>query len=199
MPVIRYVTHPDVVVDPQVAIERWGLRPSGLDRARAMLHQPWVAGVERIVSSDETKARQTAEVLAARLDLPVEVRQDTGENDRSATGFLPPEEFERTADAFFARPDDSVRGWERATDAQHRIVAALADLLDAPSSGSTVVVGHGGVGTLWCCHLLGVPISRELDQPGQGHYITVDVARRAVLHPWRAIDDIESASAGTVV
>lgn len=36
------------------------------------------------------------------------------ENDRSSTGFLPPEEFEVVADAFFAQPGVSVRGWETA-------------------------------------------------------------------------------------
>ena len=47
-----------------------------------------------------------------------------GENDRSATGFLPREEFWATADLFFAHPTESIRGWERAIDAQARIVAA---------------------------------------------------------------------------
>ena len=196
MPLIHYVTHPQVVVDPQVPIERWGLSPTGLARVEALLRQPWMAQVGRIVCSGETKARRTAELLAERRGLQVEVRPDTGENDRSATGFLLPEEFERTADEFFARPEVSVRGWERAIDAQRRIVGALADLLDAPSAERTVVVGHGGVGTLWCCHLLGRPITRELDQPGQGHYVTVDVDRCELLHPWRAIDDLEPGAEG---
>lgn len=190
VPTVHYVTHPNVLVDPDAPIERWGLDATGVARATTMLRQPWVADVGRVVSSDETKALQTAELLAAHLGLQVEVRAGIGENDRSATGFLPPDEFERTADAFFAEPERSVRGWERAVDAQRRIVDALADLLDAPTADRTVVVGHGGVGTLWCCALRGVPISRAHDQPGQGHHIAVDVATRRVLHGWRPIDDL---------
>ena len=40
------------------------------------------------------------------------------ENDRSATGYLPPNQFEAMADRFFAEPQASVLGWERAVDAQ---------------------------------------------------------------------------------
>ncbi|UDY34488.1 histidine phosphatase family protein [Dermatobacter hominis] len=193
MTILRYVTHAEVEVDLSVPVARWGLSSTGRARVVAMLDQPWVPGVGRIVSSDETKAVETARILADHLGLSVEVRPGTGENDRTATGFLPPDEFEATADRFFAAPRRSVRGWERAADAQGRIVAALQDLLDAPSHASTVVVGHGGVGTLWWCWLAHEPISRRHDQPGQGHRFTVDVDRRAVLDRWRPIDEIDDA------
>ena len=120
--------------------------------------------IARIVSSTETKAIETTEILATHLELPVEVRPGTGENDRGATGIVPPEAFEDLADAFFADPHTSVRGWERAIDAQQRIVKGLDDLL-APRN-HVAVIGHGGVGTLWYCHLTGVPIDRCHDQLG---------------------------------
>lgn len=190
---LRYLTHPNVRIDSAVPIERWGLDEVGVRRATAALAQPWMAEVDHIVSSDETKARQTAEIFGSHLGLEVEVRDGIGENDRSSTGYLPPEQFEAMVDRFFASPEQSIRGWERAVDAQARIVAGLGDLLEQPLNESTVVVGHGGVGTLWCCWLNGQPISRRHDQPGQGHYVTVDVATRSVLHPWRAIDRVTDA------
>lgn len=189
MPVLRYLTHPDVQVDPAVPVERWGLNTTGLRRAAAALEQPWMASVERIVCSDEHKAVQTAHILGSHLCIDVEVRPGIGENDRSSTGFLPPDEFERMADRFFAEPEVSVRGWERAVDAQRRIVTGLADLLETPAADSTVVVGHGGVGTLWYCWLTGQAIDRRHDQPGQGHYFSVDVGTTAtVMHGWLPID-----------
>jgi broad specificity phosphatase PhoE len=187
---LRYVTHPQVAVDPATPIERWGLSPEGRGRAHALLGQPWVATVDRVVSSAEAKARETADVLASAIGLDVEVRPGAGENDRSSTGFLPPDEFEAMADRFFAEPEVSADGWERAVDAQRRIVDALADLLGPDATASTVVVGHGGVGTLWCCWLADRPISRRHDQPGQGHYVTVDVDSRRLLHPWHPIDEL---------
>jgi broad specificity phosphatase PhoE len=72
------------------------------------------------------------------------VVDDLGENDRSATGYLPKQEFEATADAFYARPQESVRGWERAADAQARIVRAVDQIVSqTPAEGDVAIVGHG--------------------------------------------------------
>lgn len=188
MALLRYITHPDVRVEPDVAVARWSLSDEGRRRAALMLELPWMGAVRRIVASDETKAIETATMLAVHLDLDIERRPGTGEIDRSAAGFLPAAEFEAVADECFANPTVSARGWERAVDAQRRVVEALADLLDDEGSGDVAVVGHGGVGTLWYCHLAGVPIERRWDQSGQGHYVTVDRAARRPLHHWLPID-----------
>jgi broad specificity phosphatase PhoE len=188
---LRYVTHAEVVVDPAVPVPEWGLSGRGRARVTAMLAQPWLASTTRIVSSAERKALDTADILATHLGLDVEVRHDTGEIDRSVPGFLPPDEFERVADECFAHPDRSARGWEPAAVAQARVATALLDLLATPDE--TVVVGHGGVGTLWWCRLGGVPIERRWDQPGQGHWFTV-VGGRPVDH-WHRIEDVDTTSA----
>ena len=65
-----------------------------------------------------------------------------GENDRSATGFLAPPDFEAAADRFFAEPETSFRGWERAIDAQARIVAAVDRTLETHDLS---VPGGGGM------------------------------------------------------
>lgn len=184
---LRYVTHPQVAVDPAIPVPKWSLSELGRSRARALLQQPWLRGVGRVVSSDETKALETAGIVAAHLGLPCEVREGIGENDRSSVGFVPPAEFEVLANAFFAEPERSVRGWERAVDAQRRIARGLEDLL-APSASDVVVVGHGGVGTLWYCYLNALAIDRRHDQPGQGHYFSVDLATRRAVHGWQPID-----------
>lgn len=184
---LRYITHPNVDIDPDVSVTAWSLSDVGRQRAAAMLAQPWVSSTTRIVSSDETKALETAQILADHLGLIVEVRDGCGENDRTATGFVPPDQFEVLADSFFARPETSTRGWERAVDAQQRVVGNLGDLLGS-SEDDVAVIGHGAVGTLWYCHLAGLAIDRQYDQPGQGHYFTVDLDTGTVDHSWVAID-----------
>ena len=74
----------------------------------------------------QRKARDGAQILADGLGIGrYGVVDDLGENDRSATGYLPGREFEATVDAFFAQPQTSVRGWESAVDAQARIIRAI--------------------------------------------------------------------------
>ena len=63
--------------------------------------------------------------------VPYSVVAALHENDRSATGYLPPDRFEAVADRFFAEPETSVLGWERAVDAQARIVACVARIVAA--------------------------------------------------------------------
>jgi broad specificity phosphatase PhoE len=144
-------------------------------------------GVRSVWASDETKAIEAAGIFAGAHGLPVVVHAGLHENDRSATGFLPPAEFERTANEFFAKPDESIRGWERAADAQKRVLGAFESIVATGAAGDIVIVAHGGVGTLLLCHLSGEPINRKHDQPFQGNYWALSLESREVLHPWRPI------------
>jgi broad specificity phosphatase PhoE len=185
--VALFISHPEVVVDPGVPVSRWHLSDRGIRRMRAFAASPDVQSLTAVWASHETKAIEAAGLLAGRFGLPVGVHEGLHENDRSATGFLPPPEFERMADAFFAHPEESVGGWERAVDAQARVAAAVDELLDRSPEGTVAFVAHGGIGTLLLCRYLGVPISRAADQPSQGHYWAFEQATRRVLHPWRSI------------
>ena len=184
-----YVSHPEVRIDASVPVPRWGLTDHGRARAEAMCAQPWMAQVERLISSDETKALELAAVVAAHRHLPIEVRPHTAETDRSATGFLPQADYDPVSHAWFASPEASPHGWESAAAVQRRIETALEDVL--AGDRNVMVAGHGGTGTLLWCRLAGQPIAAAHDQPGVGHYLTIDLATRRPLHHWRPIDDIE--------
>ena len=112
----------------------------------------------------KTKAIETATPLAQAIGCKLILRKGMHENDRSATGFLPPDEFEAVADQFFAYPDKSARGWETAIAAQSRIVNEIQECLRIYKDDDILFVGHGGVGTLLFCYLSDLPISREYDQ-----------------------------------
>jgi broad specificity phosphatase PhoE len=151
--------------------------------------RPWVARVTRILTSTEAKATETAALL--RPGLLAEAHEDLGENDRSATGYLPPAAFEAAADAFFARPYESFRGWETARAAQTRIMAAVRHCLTGHDPNSPVLfVGHGAVGTLLHQALNGRPISRTGDQPaGGGNLFAFRLTDLALLGPWQRMED----------
>ena len=161
-----YLTHPQVVIDPGVPVPDWRLSEAGQARIVALAASGALAGFDRIVTSAERKAIETGEILAAALALPLEQDADMGENDRSATGYLPSEAFEAAADAFFAEPDTSFRGWETARAAQARIVAAVDRRIATHPGARLILVGHGAVGTLLRCHLARRPIARAEDQTG---------------------------------
>ena len=187
---LYFITHPNVVVSRDVPVPRWPLSELGRERMRAGLRQPWVRDITAVYCSTEQKAIDGAEILAGHLALGFTQVAELGENDRSATGFLPPDEFERVADQFFASPDESIRGWERAVDAQSRVVRAVERIAGEDSGGAIAIVSHGAVGTLLYCHLAGEPIARHWDQPpnGGGNYYCFTFAPRRVFSWWRAFD-----------
>jgi len=176
-------------VDPAVPVPRWHLAPAGIARLRRFAASGALDGVTAVWASTECKAIEGAGVLAGALGLGLRVRDDLGENDRSATGYLQAAEFERMADAFFARPEESVRGWERAVDAQARIVGAVrAVAAEANGAGDILVVAHGAVGALLRGWLLRAPISRALDQPEAGCWFAVGLPEwRLVAPEWRVM------------
>ncbi len=196
------ISHPNVVISRDVPVPHWPLSERGRSRMRAGLQQPWVKDVVAIYSSTEQKAMDGAGILGEHLSLPFTAIHELGENDRSATGFLPGEEFERVADEFFANPQTSVRGWERAVDAQARMVKAVEQVagleqarakrggVAGEEAGAVAIVSHGAVGTLLYCHLTGQAISRRWDQPpnGGGNWFRFTLTPREASDRWQPLD-----------
>lgn len=192
--IVRYLTHPQVEIDAAVAVERWGLNDVGRRRVADLVASSGLAGTSVVVSSSETKAIETAAPIAAAIGVKHLIRDAMHENDRSATGFLPPAEFEQVADQFFATPDKSVRGWERAVDAQARIVRETKAALAEAPEGDVLLVGHGAVGTLLMCHLAGWAIERSRDQPGGGgNVFAFDRDSLRLLHGWAPMETMMPA------
>ncbi|WP_299554493.1 histidine phosphatase family protein [uncultured Tateyamaria sp.] len=191
-PQLRYLSHPQVQIDPRVPVTEWSLNSVGQTRINALAQviANRLQDTFSVFTSPERKARDTAAPLAAALGLDVTVAKDSYENDRASTGYLPPPEFETTADAFFADPDQSIRGWERAKDAQDRIFSSILHMTQAAPPGDMLVVGHGAVGTLLYCACAATPISRDHDQGpgGGGNLTTFDRATLQATTPWQSLE-----------
>ncbi|MEO1734386.1 MAG: histidine phosphatase family protein [Pseudomonadota bacterium] len=189
---LHFMTHADVVIDPKIEVPDWPLNDRGRARHADGARADYATAISAVYASNERKARDGAAILAKALGVEMQIVPDLHENDRSATGFLPKVEFETVADAFFAQPDQSVRGWEPARAAQSRIVAAVTRIAEQDATpGDIGIVAHGGVGTLLLCHALSVPISRVHDQPGRsgGNVFTLRVPGLQFVSGWRDLTD----------
>jgi broad specificity phosphatase PhoE len=188
---VRYLTHPQVNIDPAIPVPSWGLSEVGRMRTEGVTGTGRLAATTQIVCSGERKAIEAAEIIAAKLNVDVEVREAMHENDRSATGFLVPDEFDAVVNQFFAHPHICVRGWERAIDAQSRIVREVEHVLARNRPGDVLFVGHGGVGTLLFCHYSGVAIDRSYDQPaGGGYFFAFTRDGRRMQHSWCRLEEL---------
>lgn len=144
-----------------------GLDDAGHAQAEAMA--PYVAAMvpARLVSSDLTRARQTAEHVAALTGLPVEEDARLREFDVGERAGLTVAEF---ADRFprehaawqAGHVTGHVPGAETPAEVVARAVPALEDLWAATEPGSTtVVVGHGACLRVSVLALVGLPAGSE--------------------------------------
>jgi broad specificity phosphatase PhoE len=197
-----YITHPEVVIDPNAAMPRWGLSSLGRSRAERFANHPLVNDLTRLVSSTETKALELATILATRCKAPVDSGDKFDENDRRSTGFVPAARFEALLDALYAHPDESAGGWETARDTQRRVAGAFDDVLAGHDATRPIgFTGHGTVGTLLKCQLGGLTIARAEDQrrignPGGGNVFVVRLSDRKLMTDWISMEELPATIAG---
>lgn len=138
------VRHSVPEIDPARPATEWRLSEEGRARCERLGAQVGAYGPERLLSSPEPKALETAEQIAPALGLAVEIACDLREHERRTLPFLPRAEFLRRMGEFFARPDEVVVGEESADAARARF-AAVVEAISRPA----VVVTHGTVIALY--------------------------------------------------
>jgi broad specificity phosphatase PhoE len=181
-----YLSHPESAVNPLVPVPNWGLSARGIARATALAAR-WPFGSACLWASPERKAQDCAAICAYASGNTVKTLPESHEIDRNATGFVPAARHDALAHRLFRHPNESAEGWERAVDAQTRIVKAVTPLI-AQSCKSLILIGHGGVGTLLWLHLTGQPITPAADQPRQGCGWVYDLGQQRAIHGWRAFE-----------
>ena len=157
---IILVCHGRPVIDEKEAPAHWTLSEAGRDAATALAQEIKTRGafVYDIMSSSETKALQTAEILATCLDssAPVVVDANFSEHGRQHTDFRNSKDFETDIIRLFTRsPHELVFGDETADAAVERFAAGLQRWEDSSTSDITVVT-HGRVLSLYMGRKLGV-------------------------------------------
>ncbi len=148
------VRHAAPAPDPRRSPAEWRLSVDGR-RAAEQLAADWPGGVlAALYSSPEPKAIQTAEPLAKRFGIDVQVRECLHEVQRP-TGWL--EDYRRRVADYLS--GGTLNGWEPLPAAQQRIVACVRAVAAEAGEGPVAVVSHGMALTLLLAALRGGPPS----------------------------------------
>jgi probable phosphoglycerate mutase len=148
------------------------LSEEGVEQAWAL--RKWLEDVPftRIISSDLSRSRRTAQIIAGRQGCPVEAVPALREINLGDWDGLSFQEIrQRFPDEFAARGRD-IENWrpprgESFSDCRARVQAALGQIFFG-SQGNVLVVGHAGVNRLILCSALGIPV-RNLHSMGQDY------------------------------
>jgi broad specificity phosphatase PhoE len=159
----------------------WQLSQEGRSRAQQLVSHLMDFAPEVIVSSDEPKAKETAEILASRLQLDMKVLPDLHEHDRSNVPFLSFDTFQTSIQEFFQKPDQLVFGRETADQAYARFYKAIHSILSEHRDKTVVVVTHGTVISLFVARLTGRSDLELWNQLGLPSFVAMELGSNTVI------------------
>ncbi len=142
MSAVILVRHALPEISQGTSSKLWGLSESAREDCVLLAHA-LPATVTAVWSSEERKAKETADVLGLRLGLPVQVDARFGEVDRPAVW---DRDYREVAAGYLGGVDEP--GWEARDAVLARFSAALDEARRA-SAGDIVVANHGMALSLW--------------------------------------------------
>jgi len=137
------------------------LNERGREQARALAEELGGAGIVAVYASDLRRSLETAEIVAARLGLPVHADARLREVDVGEWSGLTPDEIAlRYPDAHARWIAYEGHGWvdgESYEQLAERVVAALVEIAAEHPGGTVLAVTHGGPVRAVGAHCAGVP------------------------------------------
>jgi broad specificity phosphatase PhoE len=147
------VRHSTVVVDPAVPAPQWRLSADGRIRCHQLAEQIGAYSPTRFVTSDEVKAVETGQLMAAHLKLPCTTAPNLHEQNRHGLPyFADKDEWATVVAQFFARPEQPVLGEETAGQARLRLEQAVDHLRQQYPDDRLALVTHGRILTAFISH-----------------------------------------------
>jgi broad specificity phosphatase PhoE len=141
-------------------------------------------GLDLLVSSEEPKAIETAQLVAARLRIDTATAPDLDEHRRP---FLA-DGFEVAIERFFAQPGERVFGDETANEARARFAEAVNAVLRDHRDGRIGIVAHGTVIALYAApyfHTGAAALWKRMQHPS---FVVLDTDEGTGL---RIVDEVE--------
>lgn len=119
----------------------WPLSDAGRQAAQTLASQEQLwEPVQRIFSSPELKAAETAHIIAGPNGITVTLVEDLREVQRVIGQWF--DDYPAAVRRYFATPHTAVHGWEPAAQAQARMVACVERLARAEPA-PFAIAGHG--------------------------------------------------------
>ena len=147
------IRHAKTKVIKDQASHLWQLEPSAYAASQNLARELKGKSIDKIISSKEPKAAETARAIAQTLELPFEMFKGLEEHDRTGVSFIESQDkWLKTLRAFFANPDSLIFGNETAEQARLRFDESIKALIQTYPNGTLAIVSHGTVMALFISH-----------------------------------------------
>ena len=175
------VKHSVPEIIESLSAHEWKLSEEGRAYAARLADVLTAYQPEVIVSSNEPKAKETAEIIAKSTQLNVSLVENLHEHDRGNVPYLSRERFHALIREFFQKPDTPVFGEETANQAHKRFSDAVHSVLKFHTDKTVAIVAHGTVISLYVSRLTGISDFRLWNELGLPSYIVLDLDAKTII------------------
>lgn len=174
--------------EPDVSSHDWKLSDAGRAKAATLAQRLQPQAAQRVFTSDEPKAIETGEIIAAALGVPTEILPDLHEHDRSNVPQMPTRDFISSMALFFKRRNELVLGRETAEQAERRVTRAIEGIMATHVNEHIAIVTHGTVLALYLSSLLRTDAFELWRRWGLPSYVVIDRETRRAVETVERID-----------
>ena len=175
------VKHSLPEIQTDVPASTWHLSVEGKLRTKRLAARLIFYRPDILVSSNEPKAFETAQIIASDLKLELQVVEDLHEHDRTNSPHLPADEFQNAVHEFFLHPDKLVFGNETADEAHARFSKAVQAILEIHKSKTIIIVSHGTVISLFASRLTRVSDISLWNELGLPSFVVLDMSMNSLI------------------
>ena len=141
------------------------LTAEGVAQAELLAKNCPLEKVSAIYSSDLSRAKTTAEILAKKFNLPVQLEKNLREVNFGDLEGKTLAEFEKEDPQnfynFFNKPDElKIKNAETFQELQARAFAAVKKIIAAHHDENIIIVAHGAINRVILCSILEIPIRK---------------------------------------
>jgi broad specificity phosphatase PhoE len=149
---IIFFRHAKTAID--LKKKEWELSEEGKRETREMIQPEGFKGVDLIITSEEKKAIQTAEILNEKLQKEIIETMGLEELHRKGKMITSKQRYEEIVKKVLEEPQYRFQEWETSAEALKRFESAIKKLKEKYSEQTILIVSHGIVLTLYFGKLL---------------------------------------------
>lgn len=154
MPYLILIRHSQTKQRRDIHSHLWELTEEGRKRCVVLAEQLRRYSITRIVTSTETKAQQTGQLVAELLGIPCHAVPELHETRRETAPYYEcVDDFKAAIWAAMQEPDKLLFGEETFTEARQRFARQIDRLLQHDPDETLAIVTHGTVMALYLAHL----------------------------------------------
>ncbi len=140
-----FIRHSKTQATPDIPITLWNLTEEGTQKAKALATNPITKNLDVIYASLQTKALETALILAKPNNIPIKTNPDLTEVTSFTREFLGDSYKQAVADLYSGKISRIAHG-ETASEALSRFEDALNEVAESENTKENIgIVSHGNI------------------------------------------------------